>query len=455
MTAHARITWALSLVTLLTLALSYAAIWALLDRYQERQLDTALLEVAHAEAREAPANRFSFTGRPGPAANDVGPLDKYGVMFDERGVVLTATQPFDSDPGHAVNAAHHGHRLDAPFDFEFHGKRFRGVETGIPGYPKYRLLLASSRDDLDGDSRFVRQAMMIAFAVAAVVLLAAVGYLVQRNLREHGRIAETLHRIAQGETEARVPGDVSDVEFRRIGHDVDEIAKRLASLVERQRRFIAHAAHELRSPLTALHGEIQQALRKERSAEDYRASLGFLNRASGRLTHLANQLLELARAEDKAERRGPVSIDRSVQEVIESLTPLIKEKNVSVRYADSGHVVHAVANDVERILRNLVDNALRFSAPSETIAIAASHSGDSVSIAVQDRGPGVEPELREAIFEPFNRSSVARSEARGAGLGLSIARELARKHGGDVTVAEGVGGCFVLTLKAAESAPAR
>lgn len=448
MTAHARITWALSSVTLLTLALSFAAIWALLDRYQERQLDAALLEVAHAEAREAPQNQFSFTGRPGPAANDVGPLDKYGVIFDDKGTVLTATQPFDQDPAHSVML---DKPFEAPFDFEFRGKRYRGVESAIPGYPRYRLLLASSRDDLDGDSRFVRRAMLIAFAVAAVVLLSAVGYLVRRNLREHNRIAETLHRIAQGETEARVPGDVSDVEFKRIGHDVDEIAERLASLVDRQRRFIAHAAHELRSPLTALHGEIQQALRKERSVEDYRASLGFLNRASARLTHLANQLLELARAEDKAEPSEPVSIDHTVREVIESLTPMIREKGVRVSYVESALCVQGVPSDVERILRNLVDNALRFSPAHGTIEIVASQADGRGRIAVRDAGPGVPIELRDAIFEPFNRSSAARSEARGAGLGLSIARELARKHGGDVTVSVSTGGCFVLELRAAES----
>ncbi len=246
--------------------------------------------------KEAPGNHFSFTARPGPAANDVGPLDKYGVIFDAQGKVLAATQPFDVV---APRLKDLNPVTDAPFDFSFAGSRYRAVETHVPGFPRHRLLLAASREDLDGDSRFVRKAMAIALLVSALCLLTAIGWLVRRTMREHNRIADTLHRIALGETDARVPAEVSDVELRRLGSDIDEIAGRLATLLSQQRRFIAHAAHELRSPLAALHGEIQQAMRKERSVDEYKTSLGFLLRASGRLKLLADQLLDLARAQER------------------------------------------------------------------------------------------------------------------------------------------------------------
>ena len=165
MMTYSRMTWGLSLFTLLTLSLSFVAISALLDRYQERQLDAALLGVAHAEAREAPANHFSFTARPGPAANDVGPLDKYGIIFDDQGKVLAATEPFNVG---APRLKDLNPVVDAPFDFSFAGASYRAVETQVPGFPRYRLLLAASRDDLDGDSRFVRKAMAIALAASAL-----------------------------------------------------------------------------------------------------------------------------------------------------------------------------------------------------------------------------------------------------------------------------------------------
>jgi two-component system heavy metal sensor histidine kinase CusS len=441
MTVHGRMTLGLSLLTLLTLGVAFAAISVVLDRYQERELDDALLQVARVEAQEAPTNHFSFTSRPGPAANDVGPLDKYGIIFDERGAVLNATQPFDKGKPRLADMSL---AVSTPFDFSFAGRRYRGVVVPIPGYPRHRLLLAASRDDLDGDSRFVRRAMAIALLVSVAWLLGAIGWLVRRNLREHQRIADILHRIATGDVKARVTGEVSDRDLRRVGSDVDEIAQQLARLVGHQRRFIAHAAHELRSPLTALHGEIQQALRKERTGEEYRKSLEFLLKASGRLKHLTDELLELARAEQPAKASEPVSLDLALVDVVESLQPLASEKNVTIACDSTDVTVLAVTSDVERIFRNLLDNAIRHS-PAGGVVRLDVEAGETVRVCVRDQGDGVSLEERENIFEPFYRSPVNRTEARGAGLGLAIARELAQKHGGDVVVGD-EGNCFIASF---------
>jgi two-component system heavy metal sensor histidine kinase CusS len=434
-------TWGLSLLTLLTLGAAFATISVVLDRYQERELDEALLQVARVEALEAPANHFSFTSRPGPAANDVGPLDKYGIIFDERGTVLSATPPFDTGRPRLADMSL---AIDIPFDFSFAGRRYRGIVVSIPGYPRHRLLLAASRDDLDGDSRFVRRAMAIALLVSVGWLLGAIGWLVRRNMREHERIAEILHRIATGDVKARVSGDVSDQELRRVGSDIDEIARRLALLVGHQRRFIAHAAHELRSPLTALHGEIQQALRKERSGNEYRKSLEFLLKASGRLKHLADELLELARAEQPAKAIDPVSLDLALADVVESLLPLANDKNVTIRRDSTDVAVFAVSSDVERIVRNLLDNAIRHS-PAGGVVRLDVEGGETVHVYVRDQGDGVSSGEWENIFEPFYRSPATRTEARGAGLGLAIARELAKKHGGNVVVGD-EGKCFIASF---------
>lgn len=243
---------------------------------------------------------------------------------------------------------------------------------------------------------------------------------------------------------ARVSDNVSDHDLRRVAGDVDEIAQTLAELIEHQRRFIAHAAHELRSPLTALHGEIQQALRKERSPEEYRASLAFLLKASGRLKHLADELLELARAEHTTKTPSPVSIDLALGDVVESVQAIAREKGVTVQRTPTTCQVLAVQDDLERILRNLLDNAIRHSPRDGTVTVEVV-SDDRLRLRVRDEGEGVLPAEREAVFEPFHRSPANRADAPGAGLGLAIARELARKHGGDVVVGDAPN-CFELSF---------
>lgn len=441
MTVHGRITLGLLLLTVLTLGSAFTIIAVVLDRYQEQQLDRALLNVARAEAAEAPANHFSFSTRAGPAANDVGPLEKYGIIFDENGGVLAATHPFE---GANLRIVDFSKLVDAPFDFVFAGAHYRGVLVSIPEYPGRQLLLAASRDDLDGDSRFLQRAMTIALIVSVAWLAAAVGWLVRRNMREHERIAEALHRIAAGDVAARVSGEVSTRELRKVGSDVDEIAAKLAVLVDHQRQFIAYAAHELRSPLAALHGEIQQTLRKDRTTDEYRTSFLFLHKASARLKHLAEQLLDLARAEHPPKAPGPVALPPTLADVIESLLPLAREKEVRVEFDPGECAVHAVAEDVQRICRNLLDNAIRHS-PHGGLVRVETEVSDQVAIRVRDQGEGVPEDAREAVFEPFRRLPTARATAQGAGLGLAIARDLARRHGGDVRV-DREPNCFVVLL---------
>jgi two-component system heavy metal sensor histidine kinase CusS len=444
MTLVGRLTWGMSLLTLLTIGASFAAISVILDRYQERQLDEALLDVARTEAEEAPRQSFSFSARPGPIANDIGPLDKYGVIYDPTGHALTVTHPFDQSAP-ALSAL--PGKLNVCFDFVFGVYRLRGVVVPIPGYPNHRLLLAASREDLDGDSRFLRTAMGIALVLALAWMVGAIAWLVRRTTAEHKRVAQILHRIALGDVGARVAG-VSGAELQQLGSDIDEIAGRLGKFVEQQRRFITNAAHELRSPLAALYGELQQSLRRERGTEEYRQSLSHALRATRRLKDLADDLLDLARVEPAGALPEPVLVEAAVADAIDSIASLASERGITTRCALEGCEVVAYPGAVARILRSILENAIRFSPPGGVIRVDA-QIGHEVSIFVRDEGPGVPAAEADQIFEPFYRSPGARAAGHdGAGLGLAIARELARKNGGEVETRDEGTGCFVVRLPA-------
>jgi two-component system OmpR family sensor kinase len=449
MRVEQRITLGIAVITFATLLAGDAAISIWLDRYQQDQFDAALVQVARAEADEAPRNDFSFTTRPGPAANDVGPLDKYGVMFDESGAVLSLTPPFDRAPPPKLNEL--PNELDRCFDFAYGNSHLRGVIVVVPGHVKRRLLLAASRDDLDGDSVFLQKALGLSSLVALVLILGSSGWLVRRMMKEHDRIAATLHQIAHGDFAARAGPHVSTAEYRRIGDDIDEIASRLSALIEHQQRFIAHAAHELRSPLTALYGELQLSLRKRRDGEEYERIIGKALRATVRLKQLADDLLQLARAERVAPSKEAVALEPLVAELGDSLHSLLREKELSLLSSGTAVTVLCSREVLERILRNLLDNAVRHSPPGGTIRVEARVNGVA-EILVSDEGPGVAAFERERIFEPFYRSAVDRANAQdGAGLGLAIARELAQANGGDLKLGESARTTFIVTLSPSQS----
>jgi two-component system OmpR family sensor kinase len=209
----------------------------------------------------------------------------------------------------------------------------------------------------------------------------------------------------------------------------------LSALMSAQQRFIAHAAHELRSPLAALYGELQQALRKSRDQESYKATIQQALLSARRLNQLADDLLTLARPRNAEHSVESVSVTNVVSQAIELVRARAEERNVRVQTKIAAEHVCGRARDLERMLRNLLENAVEHSPAGDVVHVLVSHADDVLQFAVEDRGPGISADECERIFEPFYRARMPTGSAgRGAGLGLAIAREIARAHGGDVHV---------------------
>lgn len=419
----------LATVSLAALGAAFAAVYVANNRLQERQLDAALLREAKEEAREAGqmgGDRLMISARPGPQANDVGPLTKYAVIYAENGSVITATETFQGSPPALSRVSRSG--LKRPFDLWHGTEHLRGVLVAVPSRLHSRLLLAAPRADLDGDEAFLARAMLIAFGLTFAWVVLGSTWLVRRFTRGHETIAAIAHRVADGDLSARVPLSREDDEVAQLAHDINHMIARLSALLSAHQSFIAHAAHELRSPLTALYGELSHALRKSRDAAAYRSAIEEALDATRRLMALAEDLLALARlSEDEEEPMELVNLDEPLQQAVRFVRREADARNVTIQIEGRAGQVLGSALDLERLLRNLLENAVRHCPEGRPVRVRL-ENGTNVVVRIMNDGV-IPQEDRERIFEPFVQGAYTSVAGRpGVGLGLAIARQIARRH---------------------------
>jgi two-component system, OmpR family, sensor kinase len=453
-----RLFGAVSGVTALTLGGAFFAVYQANNRAQERQLDDALLHEAREEAAEVASvgggDELVISAREGPYANDVGPLTKYAVVYDARGKPLAATPSFQGRAPRRSALPPHG--LSAPFDARFDGEHLRGVVVEVPSGEGHLLWLAAPRTDLDGDAAFLARAMLGVFALALCWSVLLVYGLVRRFVAVNQSVARVIERVAAGDLSARVPEDPHEDELGALGRDVNQVVERLSSLLAAQRLFIAYAAHELRSPLTSLYGELAHALRRERDAESYRHAISEALESAVSLKQLAEDLLTFARsAESLAEPREPVSLDAAVERARRWLAAQISLRRVELRIVGPLGEAQGRAADVERLLRNLLENAVLHAPEGGAVTVSA-EPGLDLTLRIHNHGSPLADAELERMFEPFVRG--ADSAARGipgSGLGLAIARQLARAHGGSVWLEPGrdSGVCALVRLPRPPASP--
>jgi len=229
--------------------------------------------------------------------------------------------------------------------------------------------------------------------------------------------------------------------------------ERIDALVRSQQRFIAHAAHELRSPLTSLLGELSHALRRPRDADGYRTAIEEALAATRHLKLLTEDLLMLVRLDAGLEHalpKEPLSTAALLRSAVRTVEAEAGERGVKVLAMEEDLLVEGNPLDLIRMLRNLLENAVRHSPPSGQVEATCRTREGCAEIVVRDEGPGVDPDDRERIFAPFYRGPREHADGLpGAGLGLAIAREIARAHGGERWLAEpqpSPGAAFIVRL---------
>jgi len=203
--------------------------------------------------------------------------------------------------------------------------------------------------------------------------------------------------------------------------------------MEGQRRFVAGAAHELRSPLTALSLQAERLANAEMSA-DAAGRLVMLRQGIERGKSLLTQLLSLARAESVSIVPGSIlSVQRAYRRALEGLVTLAEEKGIDVGIAiEPDAEVRANEMDLDTLVRNLVENAIRYTPAGGRVDLSVSTSRDGVTLVIEDNGPGIPETERELVFERFYRS--AGNDEIGSGLGLSIVNAICSRLGASINL---------------------
>lgn len=283
--------------------------------------------------------------------------------------------------------------------------------------------------------------------------LAAVGgaVIARKALRPVDLMTAAARRITAEDLHQRLARQGNEDELDRLAETLNGMLARLDEAFRQMRRFAADAAHELRTPLTALKGGIEVSLRGARTAEEYRQVLVSSLEDVDRLIRVAEDLLLLSRSAAGPELpRARVELEPLVLEVLEVGTRLAQASGVHVVLGPM--VPAAVRGDsgaLGRAMRNLVENAVKYTPAGGKVELTLETVGTSAVFAVRDSGIGIAPEDAARIFEPFVRLDAARArETGGTGLGLSIARSIAVAHGGTLAVESqpGAGSRFLLSL---------
>jgi heavy metal sensor kinase len=298
--------------------------------------------------------------------------------------------------------------------------------------------------------RMLREQARTALALAVIVTLAIAvipgSLLVRRSLAPIGEMTGRAAQIGAERLGDRLPiGNPRD-ELGALAIVLNDLLDRLQRAFEQQRRFMAEAAHELRTPVAVVRAETELALSGERSAGEYREALGVVGGESERLGRIVDDLLTFSRAEAGQQplRLADTDLGEVAADAARALRALAARRGVEIT-ADVADELPMMADSdlLRRLVTNLVENAVKHGRPGDRVRVNAIADGGQYRLRVRDTGPGIPAEARTRIFEPFFRGSQARAEggAAGAGLGLPIARWIAEAHGGHLELVEsGPGG---------------
>jgi two-component system OmpR family sensor kinase len=431
---RARLTAAFAIATALVLAgaalFVHERLRADLDESVDRELRVRV---------ETLVNRGAVVASPGDE-----PEEAFAQLLTPDGRVVAA------EGGVRRSALSAGERRRAAASVVVVQRRVAGIDgtARLRAQPASGMIAVAGRslDDRDETLGSLRTSFLVGGPLA-ILAASLLGYaLATAGLAPVERMRRRAAQVSLRGEEERLPLPAARDEIRRLGETLNEMLDRLRRSFERERRFVADASHELRTPVAVIKTELEGALRGGEHPPQVRAALVAALEECDHLAQLAEDLLVLARASEDAlpvrpePLRAREELERTRERFADRAAHLSRAIDVRV---DDGTILHADPQRLRQALGNLVDNALRHGA-GDVVLVARPVDGGA-ELEVRDGGPGLPSELGARAFERFTRGADARTE-RGAGLGLAIVQAIAEAHGGSAEVLPGPGAAIRIRL---------
>jgi two-component system OmpR family sensor kinase len=432
---RARLTLWYTAILALVLIIFSAVSYVLLARAIRAENDASLADTAHEFAA-------AFDPADGSRGRDVlldfRYSDRQILVLSPKGGIVAGSNKIGAAEQTRIQSFIRagGTGLDTiPGGEEGDGIRIIATPINVVG-TRYTVVVA--RDLSEQADRLESAARAVFFGIPlALIVAAAGGYLLARK---------SFAPVTTMSLKARQIGAETLDERIEIGNERDELGflaatlngllERLQLAFESQRRFMADASHELRTPIAIIQGEADVALARDRDAADYRESIEVMQRAARKLTRIVQNLFLLARGDAG---RYPISMSRFyvgevVADCIRGMRSVAQARGVTLSCSAPEDIVIVADEElIHRLVLNLVENAVKFTPSGGTVHVDVGDGGGNCTIRVTDTGPGIPRTDQPRIFERFFRGDRARpQDAGGAGLGLPIARWIAEVHGGEL-----------------------
>jgi signal transduction histidine kinase len=413
----------------------------------ETSLDRALLAQAAVESVslfDGPRNQPHLHMATSPLVDSVRPFAPQGVLFGPDGRQVMRYPP---EPGEADEPLLLPRTPGAPPEVSTrerggHPVRELTVSVASPDGAPYTLRLSASLAQLEA-SMLQFHLVAVGTVLVAALLLVAVQAWQGRRLRSRLHVLQAhLEAVRAQDLEQVLPEEAERDELSALREVLGAATLALRQTRAARERLLADAAHELRTPLTLMRTSLDLALRKERSSEELKAALRDTREEVVRLAALASRLLEAAAVEQAPLQRELVDLVPLLQPAVEAARPSAQERGVTLELDAPATLparVHGAS--VRQALDNLLSNALKVAPHGSRVQVTLRALGGGARLSVSDEGPGIPPGEQEAVFEPFHRAPGA---APGTGLGLTIVRDIARKHGGRAWVEPTARGATVM-----------